>query len=317
MAAAAAVLFLSSCDAIFEDGDNCNIGVELRFVYTYNLEQANAFPSQVDCLTVHVYRSDGSFVETREVIGEELADESWRMTLPLPPGDYHVVAYGGIACGEASFAHDVEPGPSTVPSDIAMRLKPGHVGERLHDHFHGTADFTVAPNTVAYSRSTVSMSKTTNHLRILLQSISGDRVDGNDFTFTITDDNSLLDHLNNPVAGNPVTYGTWTSGSVSPADRAEATALGFAELSTSRLIYGSDATLRIAVRSTGEEIVSLPLSRYLALGRSDYDKMSSQEYLDRCSRWNLTFFLDSDRQWVDTRIIVNGWTVRIDNTSFE
>ncbi len=48
---AGASLF-SSCESIYEDLDPCPQGLRLRFVYDYNMEFANAFPSQVECLTV-------------------------------------------------------------------------------------------------------------------------------------------------------------------------------------------------------------------------------------------------------------------------
>ena len=57
--AAAPMVSLSSCDgAIYEDLDPCRSGIEVRFVYDYNMLFANAFYSQVDCLTLFVYDSD-------------------------------------------------------------------------------------------------------------------------------------------------------------------------------------------------------------------------------------------------------------------
>ena len=47
--AAPALAALSSCGSVFDDLDPCPRGISLRFVYDYNMEKANAFPSQVDC----------------------------------------------------------------------------------------------------------------------------------------------------------------------------------------------------------------------------------------------------------------------------
>lgn len=78
--------YLSSCnDLIYDDLDPCPYGVSLRFVYDYNMEFANAFPAQVDCLTLYVYDGDGKYVTTRTVTGPELRDEAYRMTLDLTP----------------------------------------------------------------------------------------------------------------------------------------------------------------------------------------------------------------------------------------
>ncbi|MCC8120167.1 MAG: FimB/Mfa2 family fimbrial subunit [Bacteroidales bacterium] len=57
-------LGISGCKSmIYDDLDPCPQGVELRFVYDYNMEWANAFPSKVHCLTVLVYDKEGKFME--------------------------------------------------------------------------------------------------------------------------------------------------------------------------------------------------------------------------------------------------------------
>ena len=141
--AAPALAALSSCGSVFDDLDPCPRGISLRFVYDYNMEKANAFPSQVDCLTLHIYDADGNFVATHTETTDALSDEGYRMTIDLPAGDYHAVAYGGIECQDASFAHNVPPVSGTRYTDIAMAIKPAHIGTRLHDLFHGAIDFTV------------------------------------------------------------------------------------------------------------------------------------------------------------------------------
>ena len=48
----AVAALLSSCHGIYNDLEPCSQGVRLRFVYDYNMEYANAFHSQVDCLAL-------------------------------------------------------------------------------------------------------------------------------------------------------------------------------------------------------------------------------------------------------------------------
>ena len=50
----AVAALLSSCHGIYNDLEPCSQGVRLRFVYDYNMEYANAFHSQVDCLALLV-----------------------------------------------------------------------------------------------------------------------------------------------------------------------------------------------------------------------------------------------------------------------
>ncbi len=330
-AALALLTTLSGCDsAIYDSEGDCSAGVELRFVYDYNLESANAFPSQVDCLTLHLYDGSGKFITTLTETSGVLADEDYRMKLTLGPGIYHAIAYGGIECDKASFAHAAAPAAGSSYTGIDMALLPDHAGKRLHDHFHGAVDFTIEPEDYGYSRVTVKMTKTTNHIRVILQQLDGSPVDGNLFNFHIIDDNSHLDHRNNPVRGNNITYPAWDKGSLSTADfavpgkRDAATdpeapgqiTVGYADLSTSRLTVSNPGVLLITEAETGREVARLPLSTYLAMGRSGADNWSDQEYLDRGSRWNLLFFLDRNNLWVKTWIHVNDWPVRINNIEF-
>ena len=83
LSAVLATVALSSCERIFEDLDPCPHGVSLRFVYDYNMEFANAFPRQVDCLTLYIYDDKDNYVDTRIVTGTELQDEDYRMTLEI------------------------------------------------------------------------------------------------------------------------------------------------------------------------------------------------------------------------------------------
>ena len=68
---------LTSCDgAIYEDLDPCVSGIQVRFIYDYNMLYANAFPSHVDCLTLFVYDDADNYVttltETSEVLEQRL-----------------------------------------------------------------------------------------------------------------------------------------------------------------------------------------------------------------------------------------------------
>ena len=103
----------SSCERIYEDLAPCPHGVSLRFIYDYNMEYANAFAKKVDCLTLLVYDENGNYVDTRIVTGTELQDENYRMKLDLKQGNYHFVAYGGLACNKSSFLMKYTPGEGT------------------------------------------------------------------------------------------------------------------------------------------------------------------------------------------------------------
>ena len=251
----AALVGLTGCSSLINDDlAPCPEGVVLRFVYDYNMEFANAFPSQVDCLTLPV----------------------------------------------AMNADCIDADP----------------GKDLHPLFFGDLDLTVDPDATDYTAGTVYMMKDTNSIRILLQNVDGTPVDPADFTFEITDNNTLLSWQNAvvPTAGG-ITYHPWATGQAGAGETEEGddAILAFAEFSTSRLIAGSNARLVINSVADGHPVLSIPLVNYLLLLKSlHFDSMGSQEFLDRESRWNMILFLDNGR-WIDTRIVINDWIVRLNN----
>ncbi|MDE6290754.1 MAG: FimB/Mfa2 family fimbrial subunit, partial [Muribaculaceae bacterium] len=189
-------LSFSSCDRIHEDLQPCPQGVRLRFVYDFNMEFANAFPSQVDCLTVLFYDSEGKYVTTRgNIPASDLKDENWRMTVDLNPGSYTIIAYGGMECQESSFSFTSDP--STILRDqLQVELKPECLTvpdkRHLHDLFYGNLEVSVEQSDLEYRDYTLYMKKDTNNLRVMLQQVDGTPIDEADFDFKVVDDNTLM-----------------------------------------------------------------------------------------------------------------------------
>lgn len=304
-------LCLSACSLVFDDLEPCPSGINMRLAFTHNLEKADAFASQVDCLTLHIFDLQGNLLTTVNETSSVLADPDWRLSLPLPPGQYHAVAYGGIACAEADFAHAVEP---LRIDNIAMTLNADAVGTRLHDLFFGTLDFTLSDDALDFTPLVLDMYKTTNHFRIMLRQLDGSPINADDFDFFITDNNSVLDRFNRPAVTRTTTYPHWVKGTLgtSKSTAENDGQMAFAELSTSRLWLNNDNILRVCRHHDGAEIIAIPLNFFLLKTMSAADDWSEQEYLDRCSRWNLTFFLQGDK-WYKSHIIINDWTVRIND----
>lgn len=312
---------LSSCSGvIYDDLDPCPEGLRLRFIYDYNMEFANAFHSQVHCLTLLVYDEQGRYVETRTVTDPQLlSDENWRMDVDLPEGKYRLLAYGGMACDEKSLHFTTTPskenGVEDVEAVINDDILQSPTGTQLHHLFYGALDVEVGGSSIAYQEYTLPMMKDTNNIRILLQNVNGTPVNDRDYTFEITDDNTRLDWRNLPVTNGTFTYLPWTQGQVNGGEvpGGDRSVLAFAEFSTSRLMARSDARLTIKRRSDDREVLSIPLITYLQLLRSqEYADMAPQEFLDRESRWNLILFLN-EGNWITTTIVINGWVVRINN----
>lgn len=321
---------LTSCNLVKEDLDPCSVA-ELRFIYEYNMEFANAFHKQVDCLEVFFFDGEGKLV-TVETVTEAslLSDENYRMRLELPEGDYHVVAYGGQKCDKSSFRHVNELGVGDHYTDLHVQMSPNVLTDRnlarLHNHFYGSADFSVDYN--VQKTTTVEMMRNTNSIQVALQHTSGAPIDYNDFTFEITDDNNDFDCENNLLATGEIKYIPWntenrTTGTVSKADGSDYDEFhaALASFMTSRLVYNkpTSTTLHVKRATDGETVFKVPLVNYMLMFKHDrsgngMDNMGDQEYLDRENAWNFVFFLDSDNMWVNTRIIVNDWEVRLNNT---
>ena len=213
--AAAMGLVFSSCERIYEDLDPCPHGVSLRFIYDYNLEFANAFPNQVDCLTLFIYDEEGNYVDRRIVTGTELQNEDYRMQLDLKKGTYRFVAYGGLACKEKTFSLLQEPAIGSNYTDLRVEADWRRVESvlpekrKLHDMFWG--ELTLATSDL-YQNGVVKMMKNTNNIRIVLQQMNGEPVDDKDYEFEITDDNTLFSYNNDLLSNGPVTYTPWSQG---------------------------------------------------------------------------------------------------------
>lgn len=348
-------LSTSSCEQIFDDIEPCKYGVNLRFVYDYNMEFANAFPSKVDCVTLYIYDENGNYVGTRTETTDVLKNEDYRMTIDLAPGTYQFVAYGGLACPLHSFSILDEPasGSSLTDNQTEMYFSSQASNTQLHSFFYGPWDTEkgvngivevtvpdILPNKIAeadkskykdvdngeiYVNYTIKMMKNTNNIRVVLQQLNGDPVSNEEFTIRITDDNTKFAYDNSVISNGEITYHPWTEGQQSVGATEEEGLPGvdkevlvsYDEFSTSRLMDYSKSRLIIVRNDTGTEIVNIPLVKYLLLLKSAaYADMDSQEFLDRESEWNLIFFLDTKHAWIDTHIIINDWIIRFNDTEF-
>ena len=311
-------MVFNSCNTIWSGEEDCPQGLNLRFVYDYNMEYADAFNSQVHCVSVLVFDENGNYVTTVEEIGEALKDEDYRMKLELEPGNYTLVAYGGYACEDRSF--NITPFVTKSASHInelyaEMEHNDFVSNDEKHDFFHGILNFSVEDNKMAEEK--VFLVKNTNNIRIVLQQMNGETITPEEFTFTITDDNSYMNVENAVIPKGLVTYQPWASGqmSVGTAEDGETPiTAAYAEFSTSRLTVGTAPKLVIRSVEKDEDIINIPLNNYLLLLKSDrYSEMGAQEFLDRESVWTMLFLLDSNNRWINTHIIVNGWIVRLNH----
>ncbi len=315
----AAFCCFSCKSSIYSDLSDCPRGLSLRFVYDYNMEYVNSFHKKSDCVSLYVFDESGNYVATYHEIGEKLKDENYRMQVSLDKGNYTLLAYGGMACNNKSF--DMPTFATKAASHIdEMYVELNHTdftsNTSLHPLFYGAMEVSIAADD--YVEETIYMIKNTNNIRIVLQQMDGETIAASLFDFKITDDNSYLNNRNEVVSRGDVTYTPWAKGEDivgSWDDEQTPVSAAWAELSTSRLTTGTSPRLTITKKEDGKEVLSIPLNQYLMLLKSQlYADMSAQEYLDRESEWTLIFFLDTGLRWVNTRIVINDWVVRLNHT---
>ncbi|MCH5230428.1 MAG: FimB/Mfa2 family fimbrial subunit [Muribaculaceae bacterium] len=218
------------------------------------------------------------------------------------------------------------------------------IEKRTGGLFYGTLDVTITKEDVqhTYREVTLPMMKDTNNIQVILQEVATpSEIDYNDYDFTIIDDNFKLDGYNNPISTvtddyQPV-YRPYHSenrimgyteyqnrqGALNTEDEDKPVQVGCVEFSTSRLLDKNAGNARLVIKANtktkagdeeGSTIIDIPLITYLEAVRgfgTTWIK-DDQEFLDRQSNWTLMFFLQNGR-WIQARISVNAWTVRLNN----
>ena len=310
-----------SCNTIYDDQSDCPRGVSLRFVYDYNMEYVNSFHKKVHCVDVYVFDENGKYVDNWMETGDVLKDENWRMQKEIGEGKYTLLAYGGLCCEESSFKASQLQSRANAQSEISgvvvsLLHRDWISDQSLHPIFYGIAELEVGKDD--YVEKTIYLKKDTNNIRFALQQMNGEAITADEFDVTIVDDNTVLDWQNEPMPAGLVTYKPWAKGETvigSGEDGETPVTAAYYELSTSRLTTSTSPRLIVYNKEKGENIINIPLNTYLLFLKSElYAEMPAQEFLDRESEWSLVFFLDSNNRWYNTRIIVNDWVVRINNS---
>ena len=316
---------------IYDDSDcveSCNL---IQLKYDHNMKFSDAFDYEVEQVSLLLFDSTtGKLVKRMDVEEDKLTDDN-EIFINVDPGEYEILVWAGRHSETFDIA-DGSVGESQI-EDFHCRMQRedgGHVNNDLARLYHGTTHLTATYASPSKpNKSTVYLKKDTNTIRVVLQHLSGEKVDCDDFDFTITDSNGWLNHDNSLREDETLTYHPWYlySGSVDintnpddapgtkspgievPETRASLGA-ALAEFTTGRLIWGENPTLTVSEKATGKTVMSINVNDYANLVKGFYhQQMSEQEYLDRQDEYNMTFFLDENNRWVNTVIIINDWRI--------
>lgn len=317
-----AVLF-TSCEnnIIYDEQGDCSVYYKIKFKYDKNMKYADAFAKEVTSVALYVFDANGTLVYNGNDSGAALADENYSMPVELNPGKYNMLAWCGVGNGEYFNVPQAEIGVTSI-EELKCKLKRsnGVVENELTALFHGEQEITIGEEPGVHYE-TLSLTKNTNTVRVVLQQLSGDDVDPSLFSFEIQDYNGYMAHDNSLLEDELITYKPW-SVTTGTADvnaelhtRAASTVgVAIAELTTARLVEGQKPILVVKNLAEDKVVLSIPLIEYALLVKGNYNRnMSNQEYLDRQDEYNLTFFLDESGEWISSSIIVNSWTVVLKN----
>lgn len=339
--ALACLLAFSSCSNswLYEEEGDCSVYYRLKFRYDMNLKWADAFANEVT--SIHLYAFDKSGVlawQKAEQIVPETA-ENYSMLLDLPAGDYRLLAWCGLRNDgehEESFSvPEARVGETRVEQlQCALNRERDESGAYSEAHlyrlFHGTLDVSLPVNDDGGSYEyTMPLIKNTNHVRVILQHLSGEDVNEADFIFRIDDENGLMAHDNELLPDENINYRPWDVQNVEAGigkddARAISNVKGLAaDFTVGRLIETHREKMILSITTKdGKTVARIPVIDYALMGKEYYEEeyrypMDEREFLDRLDECVMTFFLDEDNNWVSSVIQILSWRVVLSNVEVE
>ena len=334
-----AVMFTACDNPIFDEEGDCSVVYKVRFRYDRNLKWADAFANEVKSVRLSAFDQEGTLVWQNSERGDALAADGYAMTLDLRPGKYHLIAWCGLdndGSRPETFSQRTlsvgENGPEKLATTLIADRQPGFPGvsdARLWPLFHGEMDIEILSDEETEPGThieTMYLTKDTNHIRVILQHLSADDLDANDFSFEIEADNGSLDHHNGIIPEDRILYRTWdTQSGQAGVGKDETRAIVMvngviADLTVNRMMADrkDDMILSIFDKKQGKKIATIPVIDYAMLAKTYYEeeyghKMTDQEFLDREDEYTLTLFLDEDHKWDSTQILIHSWRIVINN----
>lgn len=324
-----------SCDSILDEEEiDCSITYKVDFKYDYNMKYADAFANEVKSVTLYAFDNNGKLVYQKTEEGDVLAEEDYAMHVDMQAGEYQLIAWAGLNDDDSFSVPLVAPGSSIEELQCRMdriysRNEEGEavINSRLSSLFHGQVTRHAFTSRAAMEQViTVPLVKNTNTVKVILHQMDGVAIPAEDFEFTITDNNGLMDYDNSLLDDEQLTYysyhqeaGFLEEDGVTRAADAGINNISFAtaELTVGRLVENQNAILSIRNKHTDETILRIPLIKMFLLAKMQGQyNMGDQEYLDRQDEYRMTFFLDKSMKWIDSQIMINDWIVRFEDINY-
>ena len=338
--ASVCLLAMSSCDSwLYEEEGDCSVYYRLKFCYDKNLKWADAFTNEVSSVHLYAFDKSGVLVWQQEEQMNPSTAENYSMLLDLPAGDYKLLAWSGLQNDgehDESFSEPEARVSETRVEQLQSTLNRkrdesgAYSEEHLYRLFHGTLDVSLPVNDDGGSYEyTMPLTKNTNHIRIILQHLSGEDVNEADFIFRIDDENGLMAHDNELMVDENINYHPWdiqgvAAGNGKDDNRAVNNVKGLvADFTVGRLIETHREKMILTITTKeGKTVARIPVIDYALMGKEYYEKeyrypMDEREFLDRLDECVMTLFLDEDHKWVSSVIQILSWRVVLSNVEVE
>lgn len=327
-------LSLTSCDNsfIFDDEGDCEVTYRLKFKYDLNLKWADAFANEVKSVRLYAFDETGKLVREFDRNDETLASDDFSIELDLLPGKYELLAWCGTdnPGTKENFTIPTAVVGETTIQELTCLLKryedevtKNVSSDRLEFMFHGRLDVELPDYSLKGGEYiyTMPLTKDTNHIRVVLQHLSGEDLDVSQFSFRVEEANGFLAHDNSLIEDETIIYRSYSK------SQGEATIIrdntrdalksktAIADLSVVRMMADrNDKMVLTVTNDKGEDIAKIPVIDYALLTKDYYEdafghKMSDQEFLDREDEYIMTLFLDEKYQWYSAEIYINSWRV--------
>lgn len=328
-----AVTTFTSCDnPVFDEEGDCEVTYKLKFRYDLNLKWADAFANEVKSVRLYAFDETGKLIKEYNRNGSELASEDFSLELGLDPGKYELLAWCGTDNPDAkkNFAIPEATVGQTTIDELTCRLHryedeftKNYSDDRLEFMFHGRMDVELPDYSMKGGEYTYTMplTKDTNHLRVVLQHLSGEDINVSQFSFRVEEANGHLAHDNTLLDDDIITYRSYSKSQgeatiVKESTRDAVTSqTAIADLSVTRMMaHRSDKMVLTITNDKGEDIAKIPVIDYALLTKDYYEdafghQMTDQEFLDREDEYIMTLFLDEDEKWYSAEIYINSWRV--------
>ena len=287
------LLVVMSTSCIKDNLNDCYVyPLTLNFHYTKNIQGEDLFTSKIDVVHLFVYEN-GELIADYEVEQKDLID-GYKYQIPIKPGDYNIVAWGGVRKSYDYLAINSE-------DDALMKIKSDLNGrvEELPEHNYHAKELHIKHSNLENQEYPMYFMKNTNDVRVIVKGIP---------QLTKNSENSLINcdikavngvyKFDNKIYGNNRIHyipEQWYEGADS-----------YSDFVVMRLWRGDDSHLVVSLNEEDDvfSIYNASLSALLLLKPdTDLDLEDEFEII-----FNLTGEVDDEGE-LEVEITINDWTV--------